>query len=111
VLAVDVDPVAVETTRANAAVNAVTVDAAVLDALRDPLPPAGVVVANVLLEPVEAILGRLDAREAITSGYLVGERPAHDGWAHVETLALDGWAADRLRRRAGADRTSVTMPA
>jgi hypothetical protein len=29
----------------------------------------------------------------------------------VETLALDGWAADRLRRRAGADRTSVTMPA
>src|SRR6185312_9079748 len=85
VLAVDVDPVAV--------------DAAVLDALAEPLPVADVAVANVLLGPVEAILARLDAREAITSGYLAGERPAHAGWGHVETAELDGWAADRFRRQ------------
>ena len=96
VRAVDVDPVAVEVTRANAAANGAAVEAAVADALRDPLPPVEIAVANVLLRPVEAILARLDAREAITSGYLAGERPAHAGWRHLETLELDGWAADRL---------------
>ena len=96
VLAIDVDPVAVETTRANAVTNGVAVEAAAVDALFDPLPVADAAVANVLLHPVEAILARLDAREAVTSGYLAGERPAHPGWAHVESLELDGWAADRF---------------
>ncbi|HEY1315989.1 MAG TPA: 50S ribosomal protein L11 methyltransferase [Gaiella sp.] len=95
---VDVDPVAVETTAVNAALNGVAIDARVVDALTEPLPRAEVAVANVLLAPVETILARLDAREAITSGYLDGERPAHPGWAHVETASLDGWASDRLRR-------------
>ena len=70
---------------------------------------ADVAVANVLLGPVEAILARLDAREAITSGYLAGERPAHAGWGHVETAELDGWAADRFRRRLGAGPASATI--
>jgi len=93
---VDVDPVAVETTIANAAANGVTVEAQVLDALSEPLPVADIAVANVLLAPVETILARVDAREAITSGYLERERPAHPGWAHAETAVLDGWAADRF---------------
>lgn len=100
VLALDVDPVAVEVTVANARANGAAVEAVVHDALADALPRADVAVANVLLRPVEAILARLDAREAITSGYLAGELPAHDGWEHVETLTLDGWAADRFTRRA-----------
>lgn len=99
VVALDSDPVAVETTRANAAVNGAALETRRADALHDPLPRAEVAVANVLLEPVERILARLDAGEAITSGYLAGERPAHPGWAHVETAVLDGWAADRFRRR------------
>jgi ribosomal protein L11 methyltransferase len=98
VVAVDVDAVAVETTRVNAAANGVAVDAFLVDTEAEPLPAADVAVANVLLRPVEAILARLDGREAITSGYLVGERPAHDGWSHVETVELEGWAADRFRR-------------
>ena len=98
VLAIDVDPVAVETTRANAAANGVELDARVVDALGGRLPAADVAVANVLLAPVEAILARLNATEAITSGYLARQRPAHRGWAHLETLALEGWAADRFRR-------------
>jgi ribosomal protein L11 methyltransferase len=98
VLAIDVDPVAVETTRANAAANGVEVDARAVDALTEPLPPADVAIANVLLAPVEAVLSRLRADEAITSGYLAGERPAHAGWVHAEALEHDGWAADRFRR-------------
>ena len=99
--AVDADPVAIETTRLNAAANGVTVVADVLDALREPLPAADVAVANVLLAPVESILARLDAREAITSGYVAGERPAHPGWEHAEAIELDGWSADRFRRVSG----------
>jgi len=98
VLAVDIDPVAVETTRANAGANGAAVHAAAVDALVEPLPPAEVAVANVLLRPVEAILARLDAGEAITSGYLAGECPAHAGWSRLETLELEGWRADRFRR-------------
>lgn len=98
VLAVDVDPVAVATTRANVAANDVTVEATAIDTLADPLPRADVAVANVLLRPVEQILGRLDARVVVTSGYVAGERPLHSGWSHVETLERDGWAADRFRR-------------
>ena len=102
VTGVDVDPVAVETTAANAAANGVRIAARTLDALEDELPAADVAVANVLLAPVAQILARLEAREAITSGYLVGERPAHERWRHVEALELDGWAADRFRRLATA---------
>jgi ribosomal protein L11 methyltransferase len=98
ILAVDVDPVAVATTRANADANGVEVDVRRVDAESGPLPAAAVAVANVLLRPVEAILGRLDTGTAITSGYLSGERPAHEGWGHVERVELDGWAADRFRR-------------
>ena len=60
--AVDNDPVAVETTIANAAVNGVVLEASLLDGESDELPRADVVVANVLLAPVERILARLDAR-------------------------------------------------
>ena len=99
VAAVDVDPVAVAVTRANAEANDVVLDVRLVDAELDTLPAADVAVANVLLRPVEAILARLAADVAITSGYLAGERPAHPGWAHLETVTLDGWAADRFGRR------------
>lgn len=109
VLAVDVDPVAVETTRANASVNGVAIEVRVADALRDALEPADVAVANVLLGPVETMLRRLDADEAITSGYLAGERPSHDGWGHVESRELDGWSADRFRRHGRVGPGSATL--
>ena len=109
VVAVDVDPVAVETTLANARTNGIALDARVVDAEREALPGAAVVVANVLLRPIEAILARLDAREAITSGYLVGERPAHEGWSHLESAALDGWAADRFVRRRESESDPATV--
>jgi len=96
--AVDNDPVAVETTIANAAVNGVVLDAMLLDGESDELPRADVAVANVLLAPVERILARLDAGIAVTSGYLTTDHPAAPGWQPVDRTELDGWAADRFER-------------
>jgi ribosomal protein L11 methyltransferase len=94
--AVDNDPIAVEVTIANAVVNGAVVEATVLDGELDELPPADVVVANVLLAPVERILARLEAAAAITSGYLTTDHPVAPGWQAVDRLELDGWAADRF---------------
>jgi ribosomal protein L11 methyltransferase len=96
--AVDNDPVAVETTIANATANGVTIEVSVLDGELDELPRAGLAVANVLLAPVERILARLDARAAIASGYLTTDHPRAQGWQSVDRLELDGWAADRFER-------------
>ena len=96
--AVDNDPIAVETTIANAAVNGVAIAVTLLDGELDELPHADVVVANVLLAPVEKILARLDARAAITSGYVTTDHPVAPGWKSVERVELDGWAADRFGR-------------
>jgi ribosomal protein L11 methyltransferase len=97
--AVDDDPLAVETTRANAELNGVDVDAKVVDAASGELPGADAVVANIGLDVVESVAGRVNAFGLVTSGYLTGERPRANGWEHVETRSLDGWAADRFRRR------------
>ncbi len=98
VVAVDVDPVAVDVTRANAAANDVRIDARVVDGVTGALPKADVVVANVSAEIVERILQRIDAPVAVTSGYLADAGPGHDGWRREVTRALDGWAADRFAR-------------
>ena len=102
--AVDLDPIAVETTIENAKVNGVELEVSVADAANDVLPAADVATVNVLLRPVERILRRLDTKVAITSGYLDGERPSHAGWVHDRHLAADGWAADAFLRRTGANR-------
>jgi len=96
--AVDNDPVAVETTIANAVVNGVAIDVTLLDGESEELPWADIAVANVLLAPVERILARLDARAAIASGYLTTDHPRAQGWQSVDRLELDGWAADRFQR-------------
>ncbi len=97
-VAVDLDPVAVEATVANAAANGVDLRASVVDGLVDPLPAADVAVANILLDPVAEVLGRVDAQVAVTSGYLAGERPDAAGWQEDRHLELDGWAGHVFRR-------------
>lgn len=98
VRALDNDPVAVETTIANAEVNGVFIDVILLDGESDELPRADVAVANVLLAPVERVLARVDAATAITSGYLTTDHPVAPGWNLVDRLELEGWAADRFVR-------------
>ncbi len=98
IVGADNDPVAVDATLANAAVNGVRLEALLLDAEIEPLPTADVAVANVLIAPVERILARLGARAAITSGYLDSDTPTAPGWRHVDRVEADGWAADRFER-------------
>ena len=96
--AVDNDPVAVETTIANATANAIRIDVSLLDGEVDPLPVMATTVANVLLAPVERILARLASGLVITSGYLETDHPRAPGWYSTDRVTLEGWAADRFQR-------------
>jgi len=93
VLAVDVEPAAVETTRANAEANRVRVDARLVGPADD-LPPASVAVVNISFAGVASAAERVDAHTLIASGYLAAEQPRPPGWAHADRIELDGWAAD-----------------
>ena len=99
VRAVDRDEVAVEVAAETARSNAVVVEVFVADVLRDELPAADVVVANIELGVVERLLERATAPFAVTSGYLVAEEPTAPRWTRLERLELEGWAADVLTMR------------
>lgn len=92
VTAVDIDDVALETTRVNADANGVEVDVAA-----EPRP-ASLAVMNIALDVVEHMLSQLSADRAITSGYLDRDEPRLDGWRRLERRTRDGWAADLLDR-------------
>jgi ribosomal protein L11 methyltransferase len=94
VLALDNDPLAVEATIANAAANGVEVEARLADATVVDLPAADTAVLNVALEIDLVIAPRLSAECAITSGYLVSEKPDLPGYRRTERRESDGWAAD-----------------
>jgi ribosomal protein L11 methyltransferase len=93
VTAVDVDAVALEVTRANAAANGVAVDVAT------EFSPAKLAVMNIALDVVERMLPELPVERAITSGYLDRDEPHVDGWHRLERRVRDGWAADLLELR------------
>ena len=93
VTAVDLDDVAAETTRSNAAANGVEIEL-----VRAPVP-AELAVMNIALDVVEAILPTLQVARAITSGYLERDEPLVDGWHRLERRVRDGWAADLLEFR------------
>jgi len=97
VLAVDVDPVAVEVAVDTARRNGVEIEAWAADVLTAELPAVDLVVANIELHAVESLLLRRPASCVIASGYLAHETPSAPGWERVERCELDGWAADVLR--------------
>jgi len=99
VMAVDLDPVAVEVARETTSANGVVVEVAQADVLHDGLPRTDVVVANIELAVVEQLLASVGADRAVTSGYLTSARPEASGWRLAERLELEGWAADLLLRR------------
>ena len=90
VFAVDLDPVAVEVTRANADANGVDVTTT------EGYPSTGVAVANIALDVVEAVAPRIDAPLLILSGYLERDTPRVERRRAVERRVRDGWAADLL---------------
>ena len=98
VVAVDNEQDAVEIADVNAHANGVELTAYRADALVDDLPRTDVVVANVALDVVEALLPLLDARLAITSGYLERDEPRAPGWHRLDRRDREGWAADLFER-------------
>jgi ribosomal protein L11 methyltransferase len=98
IVAVDNEQDAVEIALANGRANGSDLVAYRADALVDDLPPTDVVIANVALDVVEALLPRLDARLAITSGYLDRDEPRAPGWHRLEHRDREGWAADLFER-------------
>ena len=98
VVAVDNEQDAVEIADVNAYANGVELTAYRADALVDDLPRTDVVVANVALDVVEALLPLLDARLAITSGYLERDEPRAPGWHRLDRRDREGWAADLFER-------------
>jgi ribosomal protein L11 methyltransferase len=106
VVALDFDPLAVQATVANAAVNRVAVDVRRFDLLAEQTPDADLVIANVLAGPLlswAALQERLPAR-LILSGLLVGETDrvaaayAARGMTPAQTRVHGDWAALLLVR-------------
>lgn len=93
VSAVDIDAVALEVTKANAAVNGVDI------VIADAFVPSDIAVANIALDIVESLAPQIDARVLIASGYLARVELRSEGWEHVDRRELDGWAADLLEFR------------
>ena len=94
VLAIDVDPVAVEVTRENARVNGVELEVRCLDALAGELPACDLAAANISLSAIQAAAQNVRAARLISSGYLTGDRPRLSHWRPLERRERDGWAAD-----------------
>jgi ribosomal protein L11 methyltransferase len=93
VLAVDVEPPAVEATRENAARNGVELEVRLVEP-DEQLPRADVVIANISLAAVLALPEHVEAGVLVTSGYLEMEQPDLAGYRRVRRSTLGGWAAD-----------------
>jgi ribosomal protein L11 methyltransferase len=94
VVAVDVDPDAVDETRRNARANGVGVDARVVDPQRGELPSVDLAVANIARATVEALAPRLRCTLLVASGYLETDSVPLPGFRHRERRAAETWAAD-----------------
>ena len=98
VVAIDVDEAAVAATRHNAEANGVRVEAALLDAAGGALPDAQIAVANIDLRTVSELVLPERCHTLVTSGYYESDRPVVAGFAHVDRLVKERWAADLFTR-------------
>jgi len=91
--AVDIDEVALETTRINAEANGAAVEVAT------ELRASSLGVMNIALDVVELMLPQLPVERAIMSGYLGRDEPRVADWDRLERRVRDGGAADLLELR------------
>jgi ribosomal protein L11 methyltransferase len=96
VIAMDVDPDAVDATAENAGRNRVELDVRLADALTQSLPETDVAVANITGEALPWL--PLRSALAITSGYLVAEEVSLPAYRREHRRELEGWAADTWLR-------------
>ncbi|HSL64090.1 MAG TPA: 50S ribosomal protein L11 methyltransferase [Gaiellaceae bacterium] len=94
VTGLDLDPQAIVAARGNAAANGVQLELRTADVTRAELPAADVAVANITLDVVGALGGRLRSPLAVTSGYLAADAPTLAGFRRVDRREREGWAAD-----------------
>jgi ribosomal protein L11 methylase PrmA len=97
-VAIDVDEAAVAATRHNAEANGVPVEAALLDAAGGALPAVQVAVANIDFSTVSELVLPERCHTLVTSGYYESHRPGVAGFAHVDRLVKERWAADLFTR-------------
>jgi len=98
VVAIDVDEVAVAATRHNAEVNGVRVEAALFDVAGGVVPDAEIAVANIDFRTVSELVLPERCRALVTSGYYESDLPVVAGFAHVDRLVKERWAADLFTR-------------
>jgi ribosomal protein L11 methyltransferase len=94
VVAVDVDPLAVEATRSNAHANCVEIETLLCDATGSRLPAASTALANIALDVIPGMAGAIACERLVTSGYLVSDRLQLPAWSRLRRLDDEGWAAD-----------------
>jgi ribosomal protein L11 methyltransferase len=94
IVALDLDPLAIEATTRNAAANAVELEVLLRDAVHEPLPAVSTAVANISLGTVAELAVRLDCDRLVTSGYLVSDPLEPPGYTRLRRVDDEGWAAD-----------------
>jgi ribosomal protein L11 methyltransferase len=99
VVALDVDPAAIEAAHRNAVANGVEVDVRQGDALQENLPATELVLANMNLATVEGLAPHIEARQIVTAGYFHSRMPGLAGYAQRERRIDGGWAADLFERQ------------
>ena len=99
VVAIDLDPAAVEAAGRNAVANRVEIDVRQGDALEENLPSTELVLANMNLAAVEPLASRIGAHRLVTAGYFHSRMPDHSGYTHRERRIDGGWAADLFERQ------------
>jgi ribosomal protein L11 methyltransferase len=92
--AFDIDPLAVDATRDNAARNGVVVQAARADVLVDPLPRAPLWLANLELRLLEPLLRRDDLPDLVLCSGLLASQSV----GGPRRAVVDGWAAEVVER-------------
>lgn len=93
VTALDNDPVAIEATRQNAEVNAVSFEVRLADAFAEELPAADVAVCNISLQLLEELAPRLQCGLLVASGFLVVDELRLAGYEIVSRQEQAEWAA------------------
>ena len=88
--AFDIDPLAVQATRQNAARNGVELEVAGCDVLADPLPPAPLWLANLELHLLQPLLERSDLPPLLLVSGLLEQQTV----GGARRAVVDGWAAE-----------------
>ena len=101
ILAMDIDPNAIDSTRENAVVNgcADRIEVVLADAIAAPLPESDLVVANIERKLIELLLQRDGLPDRIiVSGLRIEDDLDHAGWELQREIVLDGWRSALLTR-------------